>query len=142
MSAPDFNSGDSSVSPVIATILMVSITVILAAIIATVIMGMSSNIPHTKAVTGTVSQKYANLIVITYHGGQDQKTCSGIRWDITASDGSEQMTIMGSTSLSSGTQLNVGTEKTITGNFEGRDHIIATAFFMDGTQQVILDVVI
>jgi len=121
---------------------MVAITVILAAIIASMTMNMSSNIPKTKVLTATVSQADAYHIVVTYFGGQDQKTCSGIRWDITDSEGSAQMTVMGSTSFSSGTQLVVGTESTIAGNFDGKDHVIATAYFMDGTQQVILDVLV
>jgi hypothetical protein len=40
------------------------------------------------------------------------------------------------------TQLSVGTQIPITGDFGGKDHVVATAYFMDGTQQVILDALI
>ena len=133
-------SSDRAVSPVIATILMVAITVILAALVASIVLGMATNIPKTKILTATVSQTASNTIVITYVGGQDQKSCSGIRWDISDSYGSTMMTMMGLTSSTS--PLEVGEVKTIIGNFDKRDHVVATAYFMDGTQQVILDSII
>lgn len=131
---------ENAVSQVIATILMVAITVIIAALVASVVMGMSTNIPKTKVLTATVSQPTVDSIIITYVGGQDQKTCSGIRWDITDSYGSTTMTMMGVTS--STTPLDVGLSMTIFGNFDYRDHVVATAYFLDGTQQVILDSII
>lgn len=127
-----------AVSPVIAVILMVAITVILAALVASVTMGMTTNIPKTKVLSATVSQPESDKLTITYFGGQDQTTCIGIRWDITDSFGSNQMTMMGHTTSPS-IQLQVGEVRTITGNFIGKDHVVATAYFMDGTQQVILD---
>jgi len=128
-----------AVSPTIGVVLMVAITVILAALIASVLFGMVTNIPKTKTVAATVTQSDAFYLIVTYHGGQDQKTCVGIRWDLTDSTGSTQMTVMGHTSPSYGTPLEVGSELTVPGSFQGKDHVIATAYFMDGTQQVILD---
>ena len=54
---------DEAVSPVIGVILMVAITVILAAVIAAFVFGMSGNISKTKIVAVTVQQPDAN----TYH---------------------------------------------------------------------------
>lgn len=132
-------SSENAVSAVIAIVLMVAITVILAALVASITMGMGTNIQKTKIITGTVSQSDATKIIVTYFGGQDQNTCTGIRWDITDSSGSTQMTMMGYTSPTYSTQLAVGSEITFTGSFIGKDHVVATAYFMDGTQQVIID---
>jgi len=130
---------NEAVSAVIAVILLVAITVILTAIIATVLLGMSANIPKTKMVTGIVSQAEANQIVVTYVGGQDQPTCTGVRWVITESSGLTHVSTMGFTSPSITTPLEAGTSMTFAGNFISRDHIVATAYFMDGTQQVVVD---
>ena len=65
---------DEAVSPVIGVILMVAITVILAAVIAAFVFGMSGNIQKTKIVASTVTQQDADHIIITYNGGQDDQT--------------------------------------------------------------------
>jgi flagellin-like protein len=132
-----FTKNDEAVSPVIGVILMVAITVILAAVIAAFVFGMAGNISKTKVVAATAQQPDATSIVVTYQGGQDAATCTGVQWIVTASDGSVYSTLMGSTSASA-SQLAVGTGATLTGT-AGKDHVVATAWFSDGTQQVILD---
>jgi len=128
---------EEAVSPVIGVILMVAITVILAAVIAAFVFGMAGNISKTKVVAATAQQPDANHIVITYQGGQDAQTCVGIRWTVTNADGTEiDNTLMGNTGGT--TQLPVGTGATLSGT-AGKDHVVATAFFSDGSQQVILD---
>src|SRR5512137_2067625 len=62
---------DEAVSPVIGVILMVAITVILAAVIAAFVFGMSGNISKSKVVAVTAQQPDANTITVTYQGGQD-----------------------------------------------------------------------
>ena len=57
---------DEAVSPVIGVILMVAITVILAAVIAAFVFGMSGNISKTKVVAATVSQPNATTVTVTY----------------------------------------------------------------------------
>ncbi len=51
---------EEAVSPVIGVILMVAITVILAAVIAAFVFGMAGNISKTKVVAATVQQPDAN----------------------------------------------------------------------------------
>ena len=51
-----FMKNEDAVSPVIGVILMVAITVILAAVIAAFVFGMAGNIQKTKVVAATVSQ--------------------------------------------------------------------------------------
>ena len=63
---------DEAVSPVIGVILMVAITVILAAVIAAFVFGMSGNITKTKSRCGNCSASQIQIaITVTYNGGQD-----------------------------------------------------------------------
>ncbi len=62
---------DEAVSPVIGVILMVAITVILAAVIAAFVFGMSGNISKTKIVAVTVQKVDSGNISVMNNGGQD-----------------------------------------------------------------------
>ncbi len=124
---------DEAVSPVIGVILMVAITVILAAVIAAFIFGISGNLGKTKIVAATVSQHNTTAITLTFNGGQDSATVYGINWTINGVAGP----VMVSTSPT--TALIVGTSSTSNLGTTGKDHVVATAYFMDGTQQVITD---
>ena len=77
-----FNKNDEAVSPVIGVILMVAITVILAAVIAAFVFGMAGNISKTKVVAGTAQQPDANHIVLTYQGGQDDASISWLKFTV------------------------------------------------------------
>ena len=61
-----FTKNEEAVSPVIGVILMVAITVILAAVIAAFVFGMAGNIQKTKVVAATVQQPDSDNIVVTY----------------------------------------------------------------------------
>src|SRR5512136_2437547 len=78
---------DEAVSPVIGVILMVAITVILAAVIAAFVFGMAGNISKTKVVAATAQQTQSDRITLTSQGGQDAATCVGIYWTSDASGG-------------------------------------------------------
>jgi flagellin-like protein len=131
---------DSAVSPVIGVILMVALTVILAAIIAAYVFGMADEISSTKVIAATVQQPDASNIVVSYHGGQDAGTCIGVRWIVTDSSGNTYGYDMSVPRVSS--RLQVGTGYTFTGSFTGKDHVVATAYFSDGSEQVVVDYII
>jgi len=119
---------DEAVSPVIGVILMVAITVILAAVIAAFVFGMSGNITKTKVVAATATQQGNNINVV-YQGGQDAPVVTGL--SITWPNGTVSTN---STALAVGqsfTGVNAGTT--------GQDHIVVTASFNDGSSQVVLD---
>jgi len=137
MEVMKFAKNEDAVSPVIGVILMVAITVILAAVIAAFVFGMAGNISKTKVVAATAQQPDANSIVLTYQGGQDAGSCTGIRWDITPAGGTLTTTNMAP--AAGHTFLEVGKSITFTGTFPGKDHVVGTASFADGSQQVILD---
>jgi flagellin-like protein len=136
-------NNEEAVSPVIGVILMVAITVILAAVIAAFVFGMAGNISKTKVVAATVQQPDGSHITVTYQGGQDAGTFSGanvtitpgtatvINYDIAAPAGTGWL----SPKVGSSTTATAATS----GAFSGRDHVVVTATFSDGSQQVILD---
>ena len=139
-----FTKNDEAVSPVIGVILMVAITVILAAVIAAFVFGMAGNISKTKVVAATVQQSDANHITVTYQGGQDAGSFSYGLVSITPS-------VAGAPTWNNGTALAapqdvlsniVGSSVTATGaagQYAGKDHVVVTGTFTDGTAQVILD---
>jgi len=132
-----FTKNEDAVSPVIGVILMVAITVILAAVIAAFVFGMAGNISKTKVVAATAQQSTASTIVLTYQGGQDSSSCIGIVW----TSASETGLALGSTTMGQTTGssiLGVGSTSSVAGT-AGKDHVVGTAYFTDGSQQVIYD---
>jgi flagellin-like protein len=142
---------DEAVSPVIGVILMVAITVILAAVIAAFVFGMSGNITKTKIVAVTVQQPTANQIVVTYNGGQDAQTFKFANVSIDQGTGSTATTwtwtpaapagypaLMGYLNPSVGATTTALANPT-TNDFSGRDHVVVTGTFTDGAQQVLID---
>jgi len=113
-----YTRNEDAVSPVIGVILMVAITVILAAVIAAFVFGMAGIISKTKVVVALVQQPDANSIVLTCQGGQDAVSCTRIRWDITPAGGTLTSTTM--VPESGYTFIEVGKSITITGTFAGR----------------------
>ena len=120
-----FSKNEEAVSPVIGVILMVAITVILAAVIAAFVFGMAGNISKTKIVAATASQQGASTIFVTYQGGQDAASVSTLSYDINGSIGVLANTVGASVSAPTGTT--------------GQDKVTVTAKFTDGSSQVILD---
>ena len=132
---------DEAVSPVIGVILMVAITVILAAVIAAFVFGMSGNITKTKIVAVTAQQPDGTHITVTYQGGQDAGSFTSGNVTVTPSG-----TPACDVSYEPDPPLlasNVGSSVVATGDvadcFKGKDHVIATGLFGDGSSQVLLD---
>jgi flagellin-like protein len=139
---------DEAVSPVIGVILMVAITVILAAVIAAFVFGMSGNITKTKIVAATVQQPSATTIVVTYQGGQDAQSFSYGNVTVTGGGTCGTTTYTNSASDPASTTNgklpnNVGSWCTATASvdtcFTGKDHVVVVGYFTDSTQQVIID---
>jgi len=120
-----FTKNEDAVSPVIGVILMVAITVILAAVIAAFVFGMAGNIQKTKVVATTVTQQ-GSTIIVTYQGGQDNADVVSVQARLNDAD----------FGMSIGPS--VGKALTTTGT-DARDHVVVTATFRDGSTQVITD---
>jgi flagellin-like protein len=120
---------DDAVSPVIGVILMVAITVILAAVIAAFVFGMAGNVQSTKNVAAVAEQTDANTVQVTYHGGKDHPDVTNLN-----------ITWPGASPVSVAAPPNVGQVFiNSTAGTENKDRIIVTAKFVDGKEQVILD---
>ena len=119
---------EQAVSPVIGVLLMVAITVILAAVIAAFVFGMAGSISKTKVVAITMEQVNSTHISLTNNGGQDVS-------DLISINVTGQITL-----LPQSLAPHVGATK----NYEleggaGQKHIVVVGLFKDGTEQVLLD---
>jgi archaeal type IV pilus assembly protein PilA len=134
---------EDAVSPVIGVILMVAITVILAAVIAAFVFGMAGNVSKTRSIAVTAGTSGTNFTT-TYNGGPDDSDLAAI--NITYKDNGTVYTSSGSGGTilainpSTSVKPNVGTTWRMPGKTAGsREHIIVVAKFNDGTEQVVLD---
>ncbi len=143
---------DDAVSPVIGIILMVAVTVILAAVIASYVFGSAQNVEKTKLVAATAQLETTGAIAIVYQGGQDADSVTSLSitapnstvWHLSDSDG---------TLAASGTDYatpKVGTvmrlfpppETSPTAWPNDKKHVIVAATFNDGAGLVILDTLV
>jgi len=121
-----FRDDESGVSPVIGVILMVAITVILAAVIATFVLGLGEQISDT-APSATFTYDYddsgANTLTITHSGGQTLQAGT--------------ITIGGDVSDTWDTEISAGDSKSVTGVNQG-DTVQVIWNSPDGDQTAIL----
>ena len=135
--ANKFTKNDEAVSAVIGVILMVAITVILAAVIAAFVFGMGSSIKKTYVVSFTIDRAANGHVIITNTGGQDiSKLAAANAINVTV-DGT-QITTGGT--VVNGAVANLGTvgnsvELSNTGS--PTNHVVVTGTFADGTKQVL-----
>ena len=124
-----FMKREDAVSPVIGVILMVAITVILAAVIAAFVFGMASGVSKTKSVAATARQSNATACAVTWQGGQDNALVAS--YNITLLDAATPQYNNIANTVGLTTAHNFCTS--------GQDHVVVTAAFTDGSQQVVLD---
>jgi len=101
---------------------------ILASVFVSFMYGTAHIIPKTKIVTVT-AERQVDDIILTYRGGQDTFLVSELDYSITGAPVTE--TVWESP--------RIGEQKIIKGTTSGKDHIIVSAKFSDGTEQLILD---
>jgi flagellin-like protein len=139
---------DNAVSPVIGTILMVAITVILAAIIATLVFGLPTSIQKAKLMGSSVQMETTGeSILLSYHGGPDDSSLTMI--NITAPNGTVWYTSSTGGALTISTATSPAPVKPDVGAMmklskapdwpPGQKRVLVVASFDDGVQQVILD---
>ena len=138
---------DEAVSPVIGVILMVAVTVILAAVIATFVFGSAETVQKTKVVAATAQLTTTGDIAITFQGGPDSDSLKSIT--ITGPDGTVWHTVDSAGNLAdSGTiygQPAIGSVMKLSRTTwppAGQDHIAVVANFNGGIDQVILDTIL
>jgi len=120
---------DNAVSPVIGVILMVAITITLAAVIAAFTFGMAGTIQKSHIVAITMHQPDGTYITLTNMGGQDAGSLVlvNVTGDLKVLPAVKLGASVGSTSTY---ELSAGV---------GQKHIIAVGLFRDGTEQVLID---
>jgi len=125
---------------------MVAIVVILAAVIAAFVFGMAGSVSTTKSVGATAMASTddsttppTKVITVTYQGGKDSSEVASLVTK--AIDPSGTAVLAGSiTDFAPGTAPSVGDTAVIKGLTAGdKYHIIVTAGFNDGSEQVVLD---
>ena len=134
---------DEAVSPVIGVILMVAITVILAAVIAAFVFGMSGNISKTKTVAITTQKIDSNSITIMNQGGQD----AGSLTVLNATTSPAMLTCSGAAAggycTITGNPVAVGATMKLnasaTNGYSGKTQVTVVGTFNDGSNQVLLD---
>jgi archaeal type IV pilus assembly protein PilA len=126
---------EEAVSPVIGVILMVAITVILAAVIAAFVFGMAGNISKTKVVSATISRVNTSAVTAVYQGGQDSGSLTSIQWSVNGANPS-----VGSLQSLAPATLNIGNTTTFLASSNAK--IIGVGTFTDGSQQVLIDTTI
>ena len=117
---------DEAVSPVIGVILMVAITVILAAVIAAFVFGLVGTMQTTKVVAINAKQVNATAINVMNMGGQDV----GALTTITVSGD----VVGGTVGIAVGSRADFALSAGA-----GRKNIIVVGRFGDGSEQVLLD---
>ncbi|MGB8220765.1 MAG: type IV pilin N-terminal domain-containing protein [Methanoregula sp.] len=135
---------EEAVSPVIGVILMVAITVILAAVIAAFVFGMAGNIQKTKVVAATMSRPNSSYVIITYQGGQDAASLQGLGFTVNGANATAQSSSAGVSPTSAtttgifatGTSMPIGASFTLTAGSHSNVEVIG--MFSDGSSQVIV----
>lgn len=140
-----FVQNEEAVSPVIGVILMVAITVILAAVIAAFVFGMTGSVQSNKNIAVTAAQNGANILV-TYQGGPDAASLVYLKTTVDSAAAKYTGLVSGSVTTDTDASgmttgpLPVGTVITAdTGATGDREHVIVVGHFVDGTDQVVLD---
>ena len=143
-----YYESEDAVSPVIGVILMVAITVILAAIIAAFVFGMAGTIQKTKSIAATAKQT-SSAVVITWQGGTDNAAID--HYNVRVLMAGNTSFAAQATNFAAGPAICLGHNApphvgNVTGlascGTSGNDEVVIIAFGTDGSQQVILDTMV
>ena len=122
---------ESAVSESVGIILIVAITVILAAIIAAYALGFVSDIPVSKNIILSVEKPTLSTVTVMYRGGQDQKDLNSLK--ILWPEDPEE--IIDNPKVGE-IYPRTGTRSITTG---AKNHIVVIGNFTDNHEQVLID---
>jgi flagellin-like protein len=123
---------EGAVSPVIGTVLMVAITVIISAVIATYVFNMGNVMTPTHSVGASAERQLGTTITVTWQGGLDNSNVLYYNITLTPSDS-------GNPALYPHYPPIVGNATRFGGGTTDSDHVVVTAVFTDNSEQVVLD---
>lgn len=122
---------ESAVSEVIATVLIVGITTVLAAIVAVAVLDFTNHIPNSRIIGVSSDRMDESHITVTYHGGPDHSRLTSLT--ITWPNGLSEV----KTAPNVGDAYLAGPPEGVTNGH--KDHIVVVGRFNDGSDQVVLD---
>ena len=139
----NFKQNEEAVSPVIGVILMVAITVILAAVIAAFVFGMGSNIQTQKTV-GVNLQKDGTALKVTIAGGPDLPALQYLKVTVNGKSyytEATSFTISTTVGVERTSPFKVGDVFTCPGVMEADSYkrVIVVGHFSDGQDQMLAD---
>jgi len=143
-----FTKNENAISPVIGTILMVAITVIIAAVIGAFVFGVPTNLQKIKFMESSIQvDNNGGTVLLSYHGGPDDISLTTIH--ITAPNGTIWYTSTADGSLTINTAPSPAPAKPSVGAVmklspapdwpAGRKRVFAVGTFNDGVSQILLD---
>jgi hypothetical protein len=121
---------------VISIVLLVSLSLLMAAAGCT----QPATPPGQKVPEISIAQPDSSHISITYNRAPDMETIRELEVTITDSHGVSKTQSFGSRLAT--TPITAKSTNTITGSFEGTDHVVVTGYYSDGTHKVLLDTTI
>lgn len=128
---------DQAVSPVIGVILMVAITVILAAVIAAFVFGMAGNVSKSYTVALTLNKVSTTTVNAVFQGGKDADQLVLLKSSV---DGG---TITTTLPIAPAKRIGVGQTVVITlptpPTGQEKNHVIVSGGFIDGSEQILAD---
>lgn len=124
------NEHEDAVSPTVATVLMVAVTVILAALVASFSLGTLGGLSGNGFVGAKAVRMDDGAILVTYVGGDGAAAVDHLNWTI---DGTEQADRLDTTVGSSAINTTVSTDP-------GKKHrVMVVTTYGDGSSLIVLD---
>ena len=124
---------EEAVSPVIGVILMVAVTVILAAVVAAFVFGMAGNVQKTKVVAVTLTRTSPVSVSAFFQGGSDAASLTNLTFSGTGVTTTASCLVSAcspSVALACRTSITTSTSPV---------QMMVVGTFTDGSQQVLLD---
>lgn len=122
---------DDAVSPVIGVILMVAITVILAAVIAAAVFSMSGDAARSPKNIAINAERIGTSIIFTNHGGDEITQLASVQCWINGTNADSHNCVALGTAVGS-TAINANATT-------GRDRVIVIGSFYDSSVEILLD---
>jgi len=127
------NEHEEAVSSTVATVLMVALTVILAALVASFSLGTLGGTPDNGIVGAKAVRTDDGAVLVTYVGGDGHAAVDHLNWTI---DGTEQTDRLDAVVGASAINTTVSTDP-------GKRHwVMVVATYGDGSSQVVMDAMV
>jgi flagellin-like protein len=137
---------EKAVTPIVGTIMLVALTVILAAIVAAFIFGFAGqSLQPPKMVSATMERTNATSVSVTYYGGPDAGALIGMVYtindssNVVVSSGSQSVIISGNQVIAKAGAIPVGLGVTVISTNPKKDHVVVTGLFSDGSSAIIAE---